>query len=162
MKLSNSQITKLLAQYEELVDQSFDIFEVEVELIFSSKKSVTPSIPTDNVVDLNSINPRRRPTPSEYDRGDDKVIITEVTDTARLKIYWNAEEWRNLYGYTSVPENQVMFLAKLEIAKDLNQAKQVRYTDVKGNVYVFSRVSRAVPFGFEKNRYCSSIWEQTT
>ena len=161
VRLTATQITSALAQYKELADQSYEIFGVDCSLIFTELLDVSPIDPDNNIPDLNVINSRRRrPYPDDYDNQDQTIETTEVSEPIRLKIYWNAKEWQTIYGYTSVPENHVMMLAKLDQADDLNQAKEIRFIDAESGVYRFSRVSRAVPFGFEKDKYCSSIWEQ--
>ena len=159
--LSNNQITKLLDQYKCLADQTYDIFAVECDIIFTDIKTAVPIDPDNNIPDLNSVNSRRRrPAPNEQDIANQTVISSGVSEKIDIKIYWNAKEWQTIYGYTSVPENHVMFLAKIDKADELNQATQVRFTDVASGVHLFNRVSRAVPYGFEKDKYCSSIWEE--
>lgn len=159
-QLPSGTITELLTAYQSLADQTYDIFGSECDVIYINKNAVTPAVSGHNIPELNSINSHRRVPPNTYNINNQTVSSVEVSEKIKIKIYWNAKDWQSIYGYTSVPDNQVMFLAKLENSTKLNMATKVRFVDNMNNIYIFNRVSECVPYGFQKNRYCSSIWAQ--
>lgn len=159
-KIPKKTTDQLFEAYNCLVDQAYELFGVECDLIYLPKKQSIVQSPQNNIPDFNSINARRRRLPGVYDGQNNTFTEVENSEKIKLRIYWNAKDWQTVYGYTSVPNNDVMFLAKLEDSTKLNQAIKVRFTDEYSNVYIFSRKSECVPYAFKKNRYCSSIWTQ--
>ena len=160
-RLPSGVISEMLACHQELNDQTYEIFGVDCDLIYLPKRVEVPQASGNNIADFNSINSRRRNMPREFDYNVSTFTSQEISEKVRIKIYWNAKEWQTVYGYTNVPENHVMFLAMLSDAANLNRAVKVRFTDAYLNVYIFERVSEAVPYSFNKDRYCSSIWKQS-
>ena len=151
---------ELFDAYNSLADQAYELFGVECDVIYLPKKQSVPQSTQNNIPEFNSINARRKRLPDVYDRQNNTFTEVENSEKIKLRIYWNAKDWQTIYGYTTVPDNDVMFLAKLEDSIKLNQAVKVRFTDNVNNVYIFSRKSECIPYAFRKDRYCSSIWTQ--
>lgn len=161
-KIPQKLIDEAMEQWVCLVEQAYETFGVDCEVIYSGQRNKETAESTNNIPELNSINSRRRMGDLEYDFQDETISQEEISDEVKIRIYWNAKEWQTVYGYTSVPENQVMFLTHLENGEKLSQAIKIRFTDKFGKVYIFTRVSEPVPYGFAKDKYCSSIWEHTS
>lgn len=161
-KIPQNVIDEALGHWESLVEQAYEVFGVDCDLIYSGKTSKVIASGTNNVPELTSINARRYMGDLEYDIEDQTVYQEEVSETVRIRIYWDAKDWATVYGLVRVPENQVMMLAHLEDAEKLSQAIRIKFTSQFGKVYIFTRVSQPVPYGFGKDKYCSSIWEHSS
>lgn len=161
-KIPKSTVDKLFKTYHGLVDQAYEMFAVECDVIYLPKIEAQSQDLDNHIPEFNSINSRRRSSPDIYDNSNQTIIHTENSEKVRLRIYWSAKDWQSVYGYTTVPENHVMFLAYLRDSLKLNSAVKARFTDKVGNVYIFNRQSECIPYAFNKDRYCSSIWAQAS
>jgi len=159
-KIPQKVIDEAMAQWVCLVEQAYETFGVDCDVVYSGPSQSTPAVITNNIPQTNSINSRRRLSDLEYDFQDETISQTETSEKVKIRIYWDAKEWYTVYGLTKVPENQVMMLTHLEHAEKLSQAIKIKFTDKFQKVYIFTRVSKPVPYGFAKDKYSSSIWEQ--
>lgn len=159
-KVPQKVINEAMDQWVCLVEQAYETFGVDCDVVYSGASDASSAEITNNIPESNSINSRRRLGGLEYDFQSKTISKAGVSEVVKIRIYWDAKEWATIYGLTKVPENQVMMLTHLEHADKLSQAIKIKFTDVMGNVYIFTRVSKPVPYGFAKDKYCSSIWEQ--
>jgi len=157
--LSSGEVLEVMNCWRDMADQSYDIFGVDCEIIYLKKKISYTASPNNNIPEFSSINYRRRSMPNEYDILDQTVEEQEVKENIKIKIYWDAKSWYKTFGFTSIPEDHVMILSKMSDSEKMNNGLKIRFTDVNSNSYEFEKVSKAIPYGFEKNRYCSSVWK---
>lgn len=152
-------IDEALLHWSHLAKQAYEVFAVECDLIYLSNSVSAPLDLDNNVPELNSINSRRRSGGADYDYEDRTISLVENSEKINIKIYWNPKEWQQLFGYTTIPNNSILFYAKLEDANRLAQGVRVRYIDTFEKEYTFTKHSEPVPCGF-KHEFCSSIWIQ--
>ena len=161
-KIPDKLIAEAMSQWDCLTEQLYDTFGVDCTVFYLGNSNSATSNPTYNIPQLNSINSRRRSGGQEHNFQDQVISNSEVSEQIKIRIYWNPKEWMPIYGYTKTPENNVMFLAKIEDAEKLSQATKVEFTDKTGKTFTFTRQDEPVPYGFQKDRYCASIWEQSS
>lgn len=158
-KIPSGTFNELMNCYRDLIDQTYEIFGVECDLIYSDIIQSAALDTDNNYPDFNSINARRRRMPQDYDTDTDSISKVEVSEKIKVKIYTNPKEWYAIYGFTAVPKDHILVLSHLDDANRINKSIKLRYIDNHSNVYTFTRVSETLPYGFQKNKYASSIWK---
>lgn len=160
-RIPSGTVTELITAWQSLADQSYEIFGSDCDIIYLDKTVSVPQTPTSNIPPFNSINAKKKSAPNEYQYNSNIIKTEEVSERIRVKIYWTEKEWRKIFGSIVVPENHVVILSKLIDVAKLNKSIKMRFVDVNGNTYYFTRTNEAVPHGFQKDRYAYSIWSQS-
>jgi hypothetical protein len=157
-RIPSGVVTEMMTAWQSLADQTYEIFGSECDIIYLDKVVSVPQAQGNNIPPFNSINARKKSMPPEYNYNSDSIKSQEVSEKIRVKIYWNEKEWRKIFGAVVIPENHVVILSKLSDSAKLNKSVKLRYVDIEGNVYYFTKTNEVIPYGFKKDRYASSIW----
>jgi hypothetical protein len=142
--LSQSEVSSLKTVWKELADQSYDIFGVNVEFFYKRIKLDGDHIQTPV---LNTINTRGN-EPSNY------FFEEEVSETLKVKLYWNRREWKKIVGDVVIPDDSVLMLCKIldyDKIKDSVLAKYENYTLTKSSI--------VLPYAFNSKDYNYMIWK---
>lgn len=151
-------VNELLDCWNEMTDQTYDIFGSECLLLYSRESNGVPVQSSDDIPTINTINPGRRSGPPNYRVQDQKITSEKNSEIIRVKIYWNPREWYKVYGYSTAPEDQVMVLCKLEDSIKINNAVAMQFTDKFGSTYHLTKKTKVIPYGFQKTNFGSSLW----
>lgn len=79
---------------------------------------------------------------------------SEVTDTIRLRIYWNRAEWIRVAGSVNIPDSDIMIIGYMTDLPKLKRATEILLAkDQKEAEYRTTLMGKPVPWGFGRNRY---------
>jgi hypothetical protein len=145
--LTQKDIEKLKEAWTQLADQSYEVFGVNVEFFYKRIKIDESNVPMPY---LNSFNQRQRQ--------DSRFFLEEeFSEKIKVKLYWTPKEWKKVLGDLSIPDGSVVMLSKIEDSEKINSATMAAYNDGVNN-YKFTKLSKGIPHGFDKDKYIYSIW----
>jgi len=85
---------------------------------------------------------------------------TEITDTIRMRIYWNRSEWMRIGGNIQVEDAEAMAIGYMTDLPKLQRAIEIIL--IKGTNYAEYRTTLAgkpTPWGFGRNRYFVAVFK---
>jgi len=78
----------------------------------------------------------------------------EVTDTIRLRIYWNRAEWIKIAGSVNIEDAESMIIGFMSDLPKLNRAIEILLPASQSGAQCRSRlIGKPTPHGFGRNRY---------
>jgi hypothetical protein len=79
---------------------------------------------------------------------------TEVTETIRLRIYWERADWIKVGGSINIPDAEVMIIGFMtDVPKIIRATSILLAKDQDELVYSTMLVGKPLPHGFGRNRY---------
>ena len=91
------------------------------------------------------------------------TLNLSVTDTIRLRIYWEPSDWKEIGATIANPQAVCMVIGYMTDLSKFERAKTVLLNDtVKGvRNYLAARDGEAQPWGFRQDRYFMQIMRRT-
>ena len=86
--------------------------------------------------------------------GGDGYSETEVTDTVRLRIYWNRSEWIKIGGNINIDDAEAMIIGfSSDLPKIMKATQILLVKDSTTTIHPAILLGKPTPWGFGKNRY---------
>lgn len=85
--------------------------------------------------------------------GGDGYSETEVTDTIRLRVYWNRSEWLRIGGNINVEDAEAMIIGFMVDLPKVQRATELILVKDNNVNYRVVLMGKPTPWGFGKNRY---------
>ena len=86
--------------------------------------------------------------------GGDGYSETEVTDTVRLRIYWNRSEWIKIASNINVDDAEAMIIGfAADLPKIMRAAQILLVKDSQTTTHPVVLLGKPTPWGFGKDRY---------
>jgi hypothetical protein len=142
--LSQTEIDNLKTTWKELADQSYDIFGVNVEFFYKRIKTADDLVQTPF---FNSVNSRGKETAGYF-------IEEEISETLKVKLYWNRKEWKKIIGDIVMPDDTVLMLCKLADYGKIKDSVTAKYKD-----FLLTRSSISLPYSFNSDKYNYMLWK---
>lgn len=102
--------------YDEFTDHFLDDFGTDCLLVYSKIESITNSLP--DIKQRKTLNLQN--SNDGIKRADDSFRTVEITESIRLRLYWQQEDFRRV-GNIILPEGSVVAYGKKE---DLNKVER--------------------------------------
>jgi hypothetical protein len=86
--------------------------------------------------------------------GGDGYKETEVTDSIRLRIYWNRADWIRIAGSIVADDADIMVIGYMADVRKVNQAAHlILVSDNTDASHRAALAGKPVPWGFGRDRY---------
>lgn len=86
--------------------------------------------------------------------GGDGYSETEVTDTVRLRIYWNRSEWIKIASNINVDDAEAMIIGfAADLPKIMRATQILLVKDSQTTTHPVVLLGKPTPWGFGKDRY---------
>lgn len=90
--------------------------------------------------------------------GGNSYRETEVTDSVRLRVYWNRADWLKVAGSIVVDDADLMIIGYMTDLPKVRKAANILLADDNNEAdYRASLVGKPKPWGFGRNRYFSAF-----